>query len=727
MQHEIDESAGPSSPRVAGDAAPSIRGEKSRGWIFAVLVFAVAAAVRFLYLYQSADNPTFSNPVVDAQAYDTLARQLVAGESLKDLYWQPVFYPLFLAFVYFLSNSSIVWAKIVQLLLGCFTCALTYRLGDRVFGRACGLVAGLILACYGPVVFFESDLVASGWAAFWSVALMLLLLNAARRGSARTAFWLGVCGLLAILTRPTFAIFLAAGCCWLLVKYAMMRDRWRVILRCVPALIAGAVIVYVPFAKLNERATGRFSIMPTSGGINVYIGNNADTCKTLTIRPGLRWKELNALPERNGVQPELWKKQAYFYGLVREYANSDPFGYARGLAGKAVQFASSREIPRNVDVYLFRRWSSLLSALVWKVWGFGFPFGLLLPLAVIGLIWNLRRTPLPVLFWVVLFPAAVVLVFVAGRYRVAVIPMLAMLASAGVFSLVGFVRAGAWGRVGASVAVMAAVVLIATVPGPFCAEKPNYEAELYYVLGTNASNAGKTDEAKACFERTLEIDPEFADAHNNLGAEYYERGQYDEAINHFSRAAEIQIDGEDTFYNLGAAYYKRGDINDAIRNWLRVIELNPSNVTARYHLGSVLLEQKRSEEAAEQFREAVRYKPDFKAAVTNLGVALERMGHAEEAVPQYERAIELDPNDALPRDNLIKVLNKLERYEEALAACQDAIRLAPNNAEWRYQCGRALEGLGRTSDAVLLYRQALQINPSHQAARERLTEIAGQE
>jgi len=111
----------------------------------------------------------------------------------------------------------VLWPKLIQAVLGAVTCVLTYRLGERLFDRRTGAVAGFAVALYGPLIFFEGELLAGGWAAFWSVTLVLLFLRAHAERTVRLCFWLGVCGALSVLTRPTFLPFFVTGCLWLLV------------------------------------------------------------------------------------------------------------------------------------------------------------------------------------------------------------------------------------------------------------------------------------------------------------------------------------------------------------------------------------------------------------------------------------------------------------------------------------------------------------------------------
>ncbi|MHC4344856.1 MAG: ArnT family glycosyltransferase, partial [Planctomycetota bacterium] len=187
-------------------------------------IFALAVLVRGVYLYESSDNPTFRAPVVDSLTYDQMARRLLAGEGLtSDFFWQPLFYPLFLAGVYRVSDFSILAVKVIQMILGAVTCLLVLRLGQRLFDRQTGILAGLIAVFYMPMVFFEQELLATGWAAFCSVAVVLCLLRAREKPTLWRCFILGLTGAFSIIVRPVFLPFFAAGCLWLAVSW--IRDR----------------------------------------------------------------------------------------------------------------------------------------------------------------------------------------------------------------------------------------------------------------------------------------------------------------------------------------------------------------------------------------------------------------------------------------------------------------------------------------------------------------------
>jgi 4-amino-4-deoxy-L-arabinose transferase-like glycosyltransferase len=119
----------------------------------------LALFVRLFYLYESSVNPSFTTPTVDSRTYDKLARSVAEGNEMNyEFFWQPFFYPAFLSVIYLASNSSIVFAKIVQVLLGCVTCLLTYRLGKRIFDRPAGITAGVVSRWMGSIVVRRSHL-----------------------------------------------------------------------------------------------------------------------------------------------------------------------------------------------------------------------------------------------------------------------------------------------------------------------------------------------------------------------------------------------------------------------------------------------------------------------------------------------------------------------------------------------------------------------------------------
>ncbi len=60
-------------------------------------------------------------------------------------------------------------------------------------------------------------------------------------------------------------------------------------------------------------------------------------------------------------------------------------------------------------------------------------------------------------------------------------------------------------------------------------KNPNY-TEAHYNLGIVYSEKGMVEDAITEYKKTLEIEPNFVKAYNNLGIIYYETGRLDEAV-----------------------------------------------------------------------------------------------------------------------------------------------------------------------------------------------------
>jgi tetratricopeptide (TPR) repeat protein len=687
-------------------------------------VFLLALCVRGLYLYDSSDNPTFSAPIVDSLTYDQMARGLTEnGELTQEFFWQPSFYPLFLSVVYWFSDGSVLWVKVLQAILGSLACVLVYRLGKELFGGPAGILAGVITAVYMPLVFFEGELLAVGWAAFWSVAAVLLLVKAAKRPTARRCFLWGLCGALSIVTRPVFVPFFAAGCVWLIVAWIRSRTGLKDSAARLMTLAGGFLIVAVPLAFLSYQVMGKPSILPYSGGINLYVGNNPNYKETITIRPGLKWRRLTELPDRQGITDPL-ERQRFFRNKTVEYVISEPASFLKGLGYKTAQFLSSREMPRNVDIYLFREWSGLLRAGVWKAGGFGFPFGVLFPLAVVGLVYQRRSIPAAIWLLAVLYPASVILVFVTARYRMPMIGLMAILAGAGCVTLRELLRARQWSRLGPAMVLILGAGLAGSLVGPFHAEQLDYEPELYYGLGDSLDERGLTDEGIKAYSYAVSLRPDYVEAHHNMGLLLAKRERLGEAMAHYKAALAVDPENAGVHEDLGLALSKQGNPKEAIEHYRRAIEIDPGKDSAYDNMGTAFWKLDRLPEALESYSKAIELNPNDAGSHNNIGNVFALTGRPEKAIEHYQTSLRLGPDDPESLNNLANVLATVGRFEQAVENYKRALRIAPDDAGICCNMGQCFQRQNRIAEAQEAYRRALAIEPKNQRALQALQQLS---
>ena len=93
-------------------------------------------------------------------------------------------------------------------------------------------------------------------------------------------------------------------------------------------------------------------------------------------------------------------------------------------------------------------------------------------------------------------------------------------------------------------------------------------------------------EAIACYRRALELKPDYAEAHNNLGTTLQAQGKLAEAIACYRRALELKPDYAEAHNNLGTALQAQGKLDEAIACYRRALELKPDFAEAHNNLGN---------------------------------------------------------------------------------------------------------------------------------------------
>ena len=111
--------------------------------------------------------------------------------------------------------------------------------------------------------------------------------------------------------------------------------------------------------------------------------------------------------------------------------------------------------------------------------------------------------------------------------------------------------------------------------------KCHQSAERYNRLGYESVKKGCLDEAVDYFRRALQLNPDSAGAHSNLGNALNDQDRFDEAIEYLERAIQIQPDCAEAHNNLGNALRNKGLIDEAIAACGRAIKLRPDYAVAR--------------------------------------------------------------------------------------------------------------------------------------------------
>jgi tetratricopeptide (TPR) repeat protein len=239
-------------------------------------------------------------------------------------------------------------------------------------------------------------------------------------------------------------------------------------------------------------------------------------------------------------------------------------------------------------------------------------------------------------------------------------------------------------------------------------------------LGVVFERAGRMNEAIKQYERALELDPDFARAHNYLGNALVQVGRLPDAIEHYEQAVRIRPDFVHARNNLGNALAQAGRLPEAIAQFDQALRIKPDSADAHNNLAGVLVGLGRTAEAVDHYEQAIRFKPDFAEAYNNLGVALIGLGKVREAAANYEQAVRFKPDFAEAHYNLGVALIGLGRPGDAAGHFEQALRINREYVEAHTGLGLAFEQLGRMREAKQQYEQALRLRPDYAEAQQRL-------
>ena len=224
------------------------------------------------------------------------------------------------------------------------------------------------------------------------------------------------------------------------------------------------------------------------------------------------------------------------------------------------------------------------------------------------------------------------------------------------------------------------------------------------------------DESIACFRKAIELDLEFADAYQNMGAAYAEKENYQEAIAYYEKALKHNPDFIEAWINRGSAFNKLEKYDVALTCFDRGVELNSKSPEAWAYRSNALNALKRYEEALASYDKAIALKPDYAEAWSDRGNTLKSLERYDEALTSYERAIELKPDYAEAWNNRGNVLNDLRRHEEAITSYEEAIVLRPAYAEAWSNRGVALRDLKHYDKALTSYDRCIKLKHDYAEA-----------
>ncbi len=401
-------------------------------------VLVLAAVLRLVLFAYAWPHPERFLYQPDSAEYMTLAQNLIAGRGFSqslsapfvpDLRRTPL-YPALLALISFSTNDRHVAAILFNILLGVLTVALVYALAQKWAGTTTALAAAMLLATDLTGITYNNLLLTETTFTLLLTLAVLALIEYSLRPRARQAWLSGLAFGLATLCRP-IGIFLAPVLLLVFAWPIRTRGHWHAV-RDYLLLNAGFFLLTGLWLARNFLTFG-VTDFSSLGAVNLYfhraafVAAQVENTDVVLVREGWQ-RDFDA----RAITWSEAEKIAWLNARAREMIAAHPTVYAQlYLEGLARMFGPERDslfdllgVPRESTmafIILIVGWLQLL--LVYALAGRGSILTWRAPRMRLGLI---------VMLNVILYFIAIAGPEVYARFRVPLMPLLALLAGCGV-------------------------------------------------------------------------------------------------------------------------------------------------------------------------------------------------------------------------------------------------------------------------------------------------------
>ena len=239
---------------------------------------------------------------------------------------------------------------------------------------------------------------------------------------------------------------------------------------------------------------------------------------------------------------------------------------------------------------------------------------------------------------------------------------------------------------------------------------PGHSGALH-LLGIVATQLGKCELAIDLLDRSIQINPECAEAFYNRGNALYLHQQHRAAVESYDKAILLKPEYAEAHHNRGSAMYALQQFDAALVSIDKALLLQPDYAEAFCNRGNLLYVLQQYQAALESCDRAILLKPDYPEAYSNRGNALLALQQYDAALVSYDKALHLNPDHADLHHNRGSALYALQQYQAALVSFDQAILLKPDYAEAYNNRGGTLHALRQYEAALVNFDKAILLNP----------------
>jgi 4-amino-4-deoxy-L-arabinose transferase-like glycosyltransferase len=563
--------------------------------VFVVVVAAMAVRVWFLQVF--AASPFFE-PITngnDRALYDTLAQKIAAGAWFPSgvFEYMPL-YPWVLGTIYLIFGPNLYIAGAFGIFFDCGTTVLIYLLARSLGGStSASITVSLLYALYPMAILYSVQIMPNTLNGLlilsYSYALHQVYVNGTpevRSASSvrpMLAFSIGLLAGVTILGFPGMMLISSGAMGFLFLRDLRSGVNFTIPIIRTSIMVLGMMLPVAPVTLHNYSQDGGFTLITAHGGFNFYMGNHAGatgypvqiknfrgTAGSLLIDAKAETRSTLGREPTSSEFARHWSDKAW--NSIKE----DPWRAIKLTGLKFWKFVNHREyddlrllpmVQLSKLAFVSWWWPGLFWIMTFGLFGF----------LVANRAWLLRAL-------IACGSMGIILFFITSRYRLALIPLIAVLAALGVDRLKRLlIERG--GRTENHRRIAEAVML------GVCA--------LVVISPLHIQDFKALD-------------------HYNTAAFLLHRGQSSEALKHSSEAVMLATDNQECWFVHANALFQERKHQQAEAAYRRSLELDPRHVSSHYNLALLLSHLGRRQEGLGHAQAALKIDPQHEGAARLL-------------------------------------------------------------------------------------------------------------
>jgi Flp pilus assembly protein TadD len=213
------------------------------------------------------------------------------------------------------------------------------------------------------------------------------------------------------------------------------------------------------------------------------------------------------------------------------------------------------------------------------------------------------------------------------------------------------------------------------------AAKASPSQKAYYNFANFCRKLDKIPESVEYYKKALRLNPEYVNAHKNLGDILKSQNNLNEAAAHYNRILQIEPNHVEAHFNLGTIFQMQNKLDRAENYYRRTLELDPNHINTYNNLGGLLLIRGHYDQAMKNFNRVLEIDPNNAKADNNIAYAI--ISRADAAQHDVSRALELARRAAeLTDSNDPEILDTLADCYYRNGQADLAVQTAEKAIEW---------------------------------------------